>query len=443
MSNLVEVKIPTNANPFNVTVNGKKYSYPAGATVQVPPEVAEVIEQIGRGPSLPPSSGGGSSGGSGADLLNEKGVIKQQHLPENFPYKEGEESVILPETTVEIIDSSASLPNLINLRVGQKYTVIWNGVEYKCEGQDYVGMGCAVGNFREMTEVDTGEPFFITAVYPESFDEVGIGVSILALSKIPDGTQVTLSISGKTETITKIGMEYLPDGYPYSKISEGYILPETSYAVDDSAEMTFIMGAPLALVIGQEYTVNWNGTEYTCTAIDSSAVGEVGGYVLGNIGTMTGGEDTGEPFVLIIPGADIEVTQSGVAAAVIPLDGTSEGTVAIFGMTEVVTPIAKKYLTNVVEPFIVVFEFENINSSALSASKSYYECLAAIKNHKPIYCYAAIPGVDILYAFYVSQAELGDILFCRPPQIVMDNGIQFDTIKYSSAGASWVQNIVP
>ena len=41
----VTVTIPTCANPFTVTVNGKSYSYPAGTTQDVPPYVKEVIEQ--------------------------------------------------------------------------------------------------------------------------------------------------------------------------------------------------------------------------------------------------------------------------------------------------------------------------------------------------------------------------------------------------------------
>ncbi len=39
------VTIPTCANPFVVIINGKKYTYPAGETVSVPDEVAEVIER--------------------------------------------------------------------------------------------------------------------------------------------------------------------------------------------------------------------------------------------------------------------------------------------------------------------------------------------------------------------------------------------------------------
>ena len=38
------VTIPSCANPFEVCVNGKKYTYPAGDTVVVPDEVAVIIE---------------------------------------------------------------------------------------------------------------------------------------------------------------------------------------------------------------------------------------------------------------------------------------------------------------------------------------------------------------------------------------------------------------
>ena len=63
------VTIPTCANPFVVFVNGIKYTYPAGATVEVPDDVAAVIEQHDEAHSKPapapvvppfePSEGGG------------------------------------------------------------------------------------------------------------------------------------------------------------------------------------------------------------------------------------------------------------------------------------------------------------------------------------------------------------------------------------------------
>jgi len=56
------VTIPTCANPFVVIVNGIKYTYPAGATMEVPDDVAEVIEQHEEAktepaPVQPPYSG--------------------------------------------------------------------------------------------------------------------------------------------------------------------------------------------------------------------------------------------------------------------------------------------------------------------------------------------------------------------------------------------------
>ena len=96
------VKIPDNMNPYKVRVNGVLYEYPAGATVEVPDEVAKIIEQTQRGPNLPPSSGGGD-GGSGADLLNENGVIKQEHFPEGYPYPLDGVGEIFPETTLPFV----------------------------------------------------------------------------------------------------------------------------------------------------------------------------------------------------------------------------------------------------------------------------------------------------------------------------------------------------
>ena len=63
-----KVTIPTCANPFVVIVNGMKYTYPAGETVEVPDDVAAVIEQHHDAhnnpkpePATPPYSSGAKS----------------------------------------------------------------------------------------------------------------------------------------------------------------------------------------------------------------------------------------------------------------------------------------------------------------------------------------------------------------------------------------------
>lgn len=59
-----KVTIPTCANPFVVIINGRKYTYPAGETMEVPDEVADVIEwhivsQPKPDPALDYNGGGG------------------------------------------------------------------------------------------------------------------------------------------------------------------------------------------------------------------------------------------------------------------------------------------------------------------------------------------------------------------------------------------------
>ncbi len=61
------VKIPDNMSPWEATINGLKYVYPAGTTQEVPDEVAALIERLSnlepeKEPIAPPFAGGGMGG---------------------------------------------------------------------------------------------------------------------------------------------------------------------------------------------------------------------------------------------------------------------------------------------------------------------------------------------------------------------------------------------
>ncbi len=65
------VTIPSYKNPYDVDVNGRKYAYRAGDTLEVPDEVAEVIEHdldlVIEPLPVPKPGGSGSSGGGGGE----------------------------------------------------------------------------------------------------------------------------------------------------------------------------------------------------------------------------------------------------------------------------------------------------------------------------------------------------------------------------------------
>lgn len=197
-----------------------------------------------------------------------------------------------------------------------------------------------------------------------------------------------------------IKQQHLPDGYPYSEMGIGAVLPETSFVAGEDGQIT-LMGTPPTLTLGQNYTVNWNGAEFTCEALDSLVAGEPGGFLLGNIGLMTGGDDTGEPFIIIFLPAEHEMAQAGAAGGIIPLDGTTEGTLSITGLTEITTPIGRKYLGNVSEPFVVNYRAEiKPNTGAMeivSADKTYMQIANALANNKAVSGYIkAFLGDDIV-----------------------------------------------
>lgn len=239
----------------------------------------------------------GGGGGSGADLLNADGIIKQQYFPAGYPYSQTAAGYILPETTVTPNENGvAGLTDALSLVEGQTYTVNWNGTEYECvcakveSEADDMQLGVGLGNIGVMTGGDdTGEPFAIIDILPELAVTIGFSTQVLAL----DGsTTVTLSITGSTTINTPIAQKFLPVGYPYFVPGGEVILEETT------ATTNSVVAPILNIELGIAYTVTFNGEAYECTATTFTQQ-NISTITLGNQNIGFGGNDTGEPFLLV------------------------------------------------------------------------------------------------------------------------------------------------
>lgn len=100
-------------------------------------------------------------------------------------------------------------------------------------------------------------------------------------------------------------------------------------ASDDMPPLAAIQCGITTFDPDHEYTVIYNGTEFKLKPVN------LGIYALGN-GSAMGGEDTGEPF-LILPEMD-----PGAGLILLALDGSSTVTLSLGG--EVVVPLDAKYL---------------------------------------------------------------------------------------------------
>lgn len=290
-------------------------------------------------------SGSGGTGGAQPDLNAAPG--EPGHVLHRTHYTEIVEGEILPETTVEINPDEGAgvlLWPVLELEVGEEYTVTWNGVEYKTVGVDGAALGeggVVLGNFGQLTgEGDTGEPFVLMAAPPEMVADIGFAIMVAPL----DGSaSATVSIYGKTKIIHKLDSKYLPEGYPHVSVTQGEAMGDTRYSVDEESGTAFLNNTP-KIITGGEYTVTWRNTEYVCVALDGAAIGQTGGVVLGNVGALTGGNVTDEPFVIAIPPADSEMAAMGVGVIVVPLDGSTTGWVRIDGPVPTYTPIIREFL---------------------------------------------------------------------------------------------------
>ena len=239
------VIIPDCMNPFEVIVNGKHYSYPAGTTQEVPDDVAAVIEaheQVHEEQTAPPPSDGGDSLGYVANMavrmLEESGQVgRSDHarlsICENKELSAGK----------EMVNVKSSSPQLT---VGEKYIVTVNGEKHEivCKQFNstiYIGNGALNGS---IPEDNTGEPFFAT--------EIGSGTNWMLRLYVHDpvtkdySTERVCTVEKVIEIVHPMEMKYLPTvaitSAEYPQSGDPVALSD-----EESAQLDAVVGSPVII----------------------------------------------------------------------------------------------------------------------------------------------------------------------------------------------------
>lgn len=189
----------------------------------------------------------------------------------------------------------------------------------------------------------------------------------------------------------------------YTEVVEGVVLNSTRLSFDDEGVAILSL---LGFVVGATYTVTWHipgvggvEYEYKCVAIEDE-----GSIVLGNIGAMAGGTDTGEPFIIV------EYPSDG-GAIVMALDGSSYVFVEITGPVEKVTHISDKYLNGSLTRY-VDFEITDISTSAISAETSSFEIYALAMSGKNVVARLSAQGGGDIGFLQLTSCSLDSCHFC-------------------------------
>ena len=207
---------------------------------------------------------GAGGGGGGADVLNENGIIKQEHLPEGYPYPIEGSAVIFPETTAEFSDDFGAFVlwegiDASMFTEGESYTVNWNGVDYATTAVFMSDSGMNAIVLGDMGAAQgtplSGEPFVIMVL--DTASQAGMGVAAMIIP-IDGSTSIRFSVSSG-RTVIPISEKFLPKGYPYFA-QGGTVLLEETTVIPQGLDVP--MAFSLNLIEGRNYKVICNGTEY-------------------------------------------------------------------------------------------------------------------------------------------------------------------------------------
>ena len=135
--------------------------------------------------------------------------------------------------------------------------------------------------------------------------------------------------------------DYMPEGYPSKSMQTTTLMehPEVPFELtSNGTSYRVILPDPLVfeIVVGQTYTVNWDGTEYECIGVALPR----NMYIIGNLSIMGGGDDTGEPFLYTYESATL-------GGQFITLDTAASHTISVKTTEETVTPMAEEFLPNI------------------------------------------------------------------------------------------------
>ena len=131
-----------------------------------------------------------------------KGILRNDHLPEGYPYKEI--GTIL-DGTFEFVDASGGIyghhitDKNFTIVDGKSYTIIWDGETYQCVATTIDNGPLVLGNLSFFEAgADTGEPFL--------FVNQGSGKYII----LTIDTDATHTVTVRWEIVYPIASEFLP-----------------------------------------------------------------------------------------------------------------------------------------------------------------------------------------------------------------------------------------
>lgn len=201
---------------------------------------------------------------------------------------------------------------------------------------------------------------------------------------------------------------------------ETVIIPETTVTFSKIASLTTAdLPESFDLIDGQTYTISWDGTDYVCACILFNGTDPV----LGNLGIVNAGSDTGEPFIFMNQDQWLVVS-------------TESATEHVIGIKNVATPIVtlnEKYLPKASKASYGIIKTSDV--------VSVYNFPSEVRHDQMVDAIAAFNtgnasivwgGNKVIEAYYNSSSDTISVVFALEP---------LKTLTFSNNNGSYVETL--
>ena len=192
--------------------------------------------------------------------------------------------------------------------------------------------------YNEYCGLSTDEKTTISAYNGDEFYEINTGKYYKYNQVSNEWVEQPTSGGGGGSSVPKpLTFDYMPEGYPTKSVQTTTLMEEqeVAFTSSDGLYIAQITNA-FEIVVGQTYTVNWDGTEYICVP----SLADMGLFI-GNPSIVGESSDTGEPFIYVYNTKQ----HTGLFAT---LDTAASHTISVKRIVETVTPMAEEYLPDTV-----------------------------------------------------------------------------------------------
>lgn len=196
--------------------------------------------------------------------------------------------------------------------------------------------------------------------------------------------------------------DYMPEGYPTKTVQDTTLMEEQTLAFTlegDTQYSAYPNKAP-EIVVGQTYTVNWDGTEYECVCVVFRSTI----LSIGNKSIFGTGDDTGEPFLYLSTGAFAT------------LDTSAIHTISVKTTAETIIPMSDEFLPVASEDnYGAIKKSDIVSTYNLPMSVPHDQMLDAIAAFRTGNASIVWGNRKIIHAEYNSSTDTVSIRFSPVP----------------------------